>query len=202
MLHPSKVGGFLGFASSRQVAGAVLHQRARVDLPCAMPSTQGVQIAKAQLGTKGRCIRRPNIRLSEIGDLFSGCIAYFVAPYRAILRYYRCDTPYRYFLTEVSTLPCCDTPSLVLGCAQAHLCDTRFCNVSHDDCAIPPPPKKKKTSTKEFCDTIAASIGKFMRILMSWGNPQKSIIMQVFRPFVRILMDFCGYSQGIPSEFA
>ena len=36
-----------------------------------------------------------------------------VAPYRAILRYYRCDAPYRAipFLREVRTPPkCCDTP--------------------------------------------------------------------------------------------
>ena len=62
-----------------------------------------------------------------------------VAPYRAILRYYRCDTPYRAILFEGShhSPKWCDTPPLVLSFAQAHLCDTPFCYVSRDNCAIP-----------------------------------------------------------------
>ena len=48
-------------------------------------------------------------------------------------------------------------PPLLLSFTQAHLCDTPFCNVSSDNCAIPPP----KTSTKEFCDTIATSIARY-----------------------------------------
>ena len=45
----------------------------------------------------------------------------------------------RYFLREVGSPPkWCDTPPpLVLSFAQAHLCDTPFCNVSRDNCAIP-----------------------------------------------------------------
>ena len=35
-----------------------------------------------------------------------------------------------------------------------------------------------------------------------WKNPQKSIIIRVFRPFVLIMMDFCGFFQGKSSEFA
>ena len=58
-----------------------------------------------------------------------------VAPYRTILRYYRCDTPYRAILC--STPPkWCDAPPLVLSFTQGHLCDTPFCNVSRDNCAI------------------------------------------------------------------
>ena len=34
-----------------------------------------------------------------------------------------------------------------------------------------------------------------------WKNPQKSIIIRVFRPFVLIVMDFCGFFQGKSSEF-
>ena len=66
-------------------------------------------------------------------------LGYLVAPYRAILRYYRCDTPYRAILFQgVSTPPkWCDTPPLVLSFTQAHLRDTPFCNVSRDNCAIP-----------------------------------------------------------------
>ena len=63
-----------------------------------------------------------------------------VAPYRAILRYYRCDTPYRAILFKrgqhtptMVRYP----PPLVLNFTQTHLCDTPFCNVSRDNCAIP-----------------------------------------------------------------
>ena len=43
-----------------------------------------------------------------------------------------------------------------------------------------------------------------MRILTTFlgKNPQKSIIIRVFRPFVLIMMDFCGFFQGKSSEFA
>ena len=34
-----------------------------------------------------------------------------------------------------------------------------------------------------------------------WENPQKSIIIRVFRPSVRIMMDLCGLSIGMSSEF-
>ena len=43
-----------------------------------------------------------------------------------------------------------------------------------------------------------------MRVLTTFlgKNPQKSIIIRVFRPFVRIMIDFCGFFQGKSSEFA
>ena len=47
-------------------------------------------------------------------------------------------------------------PPLVLSFTKAYLCDTPFCNLSRDNCAIP-----IKTSTKEFCDTIATSIAHY-----------------------------------------
>ena len=45
---------------------------------------------------------------------------------------------------------------------------------------------------------------EFMRILTTFlgKNPQESIIIRVFRPFVLIMMDFCGFLQGKSSEFA
>ena len=68
----------------------------------------------------------------------------------AILRY--CDTiaaiPHiaRYFLREVSASPKrCDTPRLVLSFTQTHPCDTPFCNVSRDNCAIPHKNKHEKS---------------------------------------------------------
>ena len=62
-----------------------------------------------------------------------------VAPYRAILRYYRCDTPYRAILFEGGwrSPKMVRYPPLVLSFTKAHLCDTPFCNTSRDNCAIP-----------------------------------------------------------------
>ena len=61
-----------------------------------------------------------------------------VSPYRAMLRYYRCDTLYRALLFKggwhspemVRYLP------LVLSHTQAHLCNTPFGNISRDNRAI------------------------------------------------------------------
>ena len=44
----------------------------------------------------------------------------------------------RCLLKEFNTSPKgCDTPPLVLSFTHAHLCDTPFCNISRDNCAIP-----------------------------------------------------------------
>ena len=50
-------------------------------------------------------------------------------------------------------------PPLVLSFAQAHLCDTPFCYISRDNCAIP-----LKTSTKSFA-----------RLLLQVSRDMKSI---------------------------
>ena len=47
-------------------------------------------------------------------------------------------------------------PPLVISFTQAHLCDTPFCNILRDHLRYP-----TKTSTKSFCDTIAASIARY-----------------------------------------
>ena len=69
-----------------------------------------------------------------------------VAPYRAILRYYRCDTPYRAILFKggLHSPKKLRYPPVVLSFTQAHLCDTPFCNVSRDTCAIPHKNKHEK----------------------------------------------------------
>ena len=102
-----------------------------------------------------------------------------MAPYRAILRYYRCDTPYRAILFKgrLHSPRMVRYPPLVLSFTQADLCDTPFCNVARDDCAIPPP---TKTSTKTFCDTIATSIaryGKYRCWASKTPNPFSRIVM-------------------------
>ena len=68
-----------------------------------------------------------------------------VAPYRAILRYYRCDTPYRTipFQGGLHSPKMVRYPPLVLSLTQAHLCDTPFCYILRDNCAIPHEKKKK-----------------------------------------------------------
>ena len=83
-----------------------------------------------------------------------------MAAYRPILRYYRCDTPYRAILFQGGLqLPkMVRYPRLVLSFPQAYLCDTHFATY-RAIIARPPPPIK--TSTKEFCDTIATSIARY-----------------------------------------
>ena len=78
--------------------------------------------------------------VSTIGDQ-RFCIPFFnlVAPYRAILRYYRCDTPYRAILLKGSyhSPKIVRYPTLVLSFTKAYLCDTPFCYTLRDNCAIP-----------------------------------------------------------------
>ena len=79
-------------------------------------------------------------------------IRVLVAPYRAILRYCCCDTPYRAILLKTRLrLPpkWCDTPPLILSFTQAHLCDAPFCNVLRDNRAIPHK-NHKKQARKNF----------------------------------------------------
>ena len=87
------------------------------------------------------------VLLGRDGQRFPSALVSLVAPYRPILRYYRCDTPYRAILLlreEVSAPPkWCNTP---LSFTQAHLCDTPFCNVSRDNCARCPIEQAQKTS--------------------------------------------------------
>ena len=93
----------------------------------------------------------PNLELLELVE------SLLVAPYCAILRYYRCDTPYRAILFQGKSTPpkWCDTPPWYLVshrhiCAIPHFATYRAIIVQY--CT--------KTSTKEFCDTIAASIAQ------------------------------------------
>ena len=62
-----------------------------------------------------------------------------MAPYRAILRYYPCDTPYCEILFKggQQSPKTVRYPPSVLSFTQAHLCGTPVCNISRDKCAIP-----------------------------------------------------------------
>ena len=56
-----------------------------------------------------------------------------VAPYRVILRYYRAIL----FQGGYTSPKRVRYPHLVLSFTQTHLCDTPFCNISRNNCAIP-----------------------------------------------------------------
>ena len=52
----------------------------------------------------------------------------------------------RCFLRDVTSSPkWCDTPPLALSFTLAHLCDTPFCNVSRDSCAMPHKKQARKS---------------------------------------------------------
>ena len=83
-----------------------------------------------------------------------------VAPYGAIMRYYCCDTPYRAILFRGGggwhPPKWCDTPLWYLFshryiCAIPHFATSRAIIARH----------LIKTSTKEICNTIAASISGY-----------------------------------------
>ena len=58
-------------------------------------------------------------------------------------------------------------PPLVLSFTQAHLCDTPFCNISRDNCAIP-----HKNQHERVCDTIATSIALYEKY-RCWASKTK-----------------------------
>ena len=115
-----------------------------------------------------------------------------MAPYRAILRYYRCDTPYRailfkgsYHSPKMVRYP----PPLVLSFAHAHLCDTPFCYVSRDNCAIPP----LKQARKSFA-ILSLQISRDMKSIVAGPLSQQTKPPEKFT-----LEKFT--SQNSPSKF-
>ena len=78
-------------------------------------------------------------------------------PYRAILRYYCCDTPYRAIPFRGVSAPqngAIPPPPLALSFTEAHLCDIPFCYISHDNCAI----HHKNEHQRIVSDTVARTI--------------------------------------------
>ena len=63
---------------------------------------------------------------------------------------------------------------------------------------------KDKNGQPFLAGALYRAFREFMRILTTFlgKRPQKSIIIRMFRPFVLIMMDFCGFFQGKSSEFA
>ena len=88
-----------------------------------------------------------------------------VAPYRATLRYCRCDTPIscdtfsgRLALPQNGAI----TPPLVLSFTQTHACDTPFCKISRDICAMPHEKTRKSLailSLQVLRDTKSSATG-------------------------------------------
>ena len=79
------------------------------------------------------------------------------------LRYYLCDTHIaRYFLREAITLP---QNGVIppLGFTQAHLCDTPFCNVSCNTCAIL---HKEKQAQKSFA-RLSSQVSRDMKSIVA-----------------------------------
>ena len=92
-----------------------------------------------------------------------------MGPYCAILRYYRCDTPMphiaRYFLRGGWHSPnMVPYPPLVLSFTQAHFATYRAIIVRYPI----------KTSTKQFSDTIAASITQYEKY-RCWASKPRSV---------------------------
>ena len=96
-------------------------------------------------------LEKPRTETPQTATAFSSFLRYvymfetLCESNRAILRYYRCDTPYRAILFQgIQHSPTMVRyPPLVPSFTQAHLCDTPFCNISRDNCAIPHKNKDK-----------------------------------------------------------
>ena len=117
-------------APSRALSGALL---LRVSVISALWLADGIS-------NSGRRFLSPIVvEPVSLKTLNPNLLKYLVAPYRAILRYYRCDTPYSAILFKGGwhSPKMVRYPPIVLSFTQAHLCDTPFCNVSRDNCAIP-----------------------------------------------------------------
>ena len=110
-----------------------------------LSGSDGVQSQHWQKVSSGKGVCSKKVHLLENSQRVPRIL---VAPYRAILRDYRCDTPYRAILFQGGwhSPKMVRYPPLVLSFTQAHLCDTPFCNISRDNCAIP----HKKQARKSF----------------------------------------------------
>ena len=102
---------------------------------------------------------QPPSHLKRSGAQIGSRSVCLVAPYRAILRYYRCDTPYRAIVFQGGLA----LPQLVRYpppwylVLHRHICAIpRFATYRAIIVRYP-----TKTSTKGFCDTIAASIARY-----------------------------------------
>ena len=106
-----------------------------------------------------------------------------VAPYRAILRYYRCDTPYRAILFKGGehSPKVCDTPPWYL-ILHRHICAIpQFATYRAIIVRYP-----RKTSTKTFCDTIATSIARYEKY-RCWASKHLGALVKNFCQDLKML---------------
>ena len=90
-----------------------------------------------------------------------------VAPCRAILQHYRCDTPHH-------AIPFAVRFALPQNGATPPLAPLRYPNdnTSRDDCAK----AQQKTSPNEFCDKIATSIARYEKYYYGcWASKAKRL---------------------------
>ena len=123
---------------------------------------QGKNRQKDKWYTFHACTSTPPPHVIECcrGRHRGGCnFMFLVAPYRAILRYYRCDTPYHAILSQPSQ----QSPNRVryppplVPFLQRHISAIpHFATYRAILVRYP-----RKTSTKMFCDTIAESIARY-----------------------------------------
>ena len=102
-----------------------------------------------------------------------------MAPYRAILRYYHCDTPYRVMLFKGGwALPQNGAIPPLYLVSQRHICAIpHFATYRAIIVRIPPP---LKTSKKEFCDTIATSIARYEKY-RCWDSKSEISAIAILR---------------------
>ena len=110
----------------------------------------------------------------------------------------------RYFSREVSSSPkSCDTPSppWLLSFTQAHLSNTPFRNISHDDCAIPHNRHEKRAQTQ----TLGPDIFRWGRGLPHEGVGAKKLGMSLktreTKLFGRDIPGFCWDIPAAPEKF-
>ena len=106
------------------------------------------------------------------------------------------DTPFR----EVSNPPkWCDTPPLVLSFTQTHLCDTPFCYVSRDNCAILP----KRQARKHFAipSLQVSLLGLLTCGLLLWPVHAQHVIYEKANAKEHLVREFvCLYQSKLESE--
>ena len=94
--------------------------------------------------------------------------------YRAILRYHRCNTPYRAtpFQWAWHSPKMVRYPSLLLSLTQSYLCDTSCCYISRDNCAMPYKTKREiplryylSLEVSRDIERILASTGRIHHVM-------------------------------------
>ena len=87
-------------------------------------------------------------------------------------------------------------PPLVLTFTQAHLCDTPFCNVSHDSCAKP-----KKNKCEGVCEPNATSLARYEKY-RCWAFKQIGCLESSKFQELRLFKSTTGRQQAFKPVFS